>query len=147
MTNTPYYVPKARFGSKYGHQQLLDGIVKDGLTDVYGDYLMGICGEDCAKEFSITREEQDDYALRSYQRAQKANEAGYFKDEIVPVTIKGSRGKPDTSFEKDEEPFKVGRRHQLVQCLLSVQREQVPNIEASIPKRWHSHSSQFVTNV
>lgn len=58
MTNAPYYVTKARFGSKYGDQTLVDGIVKDGLTDVYNNYLMGVAAEECAVEHSISREEQ-----------------------------------------------------------------------------------------
>jgi acetyl-CoA C-acetyltransferase len=58
MTNTPYYVPSARFGSKYGDQTLVDGIVKDGLTDVYNNYLMGMAAEECANEYKFSREEQ-----------------------------------------------------------------------------------------
>ncbi|CAG8760023.1 7762_t:CDS:2, partial [Dentiscutata erythropus] len=103
MTNTPYYVPKARFGSKYGDQTLVDGIVKDGLTDVYNNYLMGMAAEECAADHSISREEQDDYAIYSYQRAQAAFADGHYVDEIVPVTISGGKGKPDKVITQDDE--------------------------------------------
>ena len=66
MTNTPYYVPKARFGSKYGDQTLVDGIVKDGLTDVYNNYLMGMAAEECANEHEFSREEQVSNGLKIF---------------------------------------------------------------------------------
>ncbi|CAG8618211.1 6646_t:CDS:2 [Ambispora leptoticha] len=103
MTNTPYYAPKARFGSKYGDQSLVDGIIKDGLTDAYDNKLMGMAAETCATEHNFNREEQDEYAISSYKRAQAAQAAGYFENEIIPVTIKGSRGKPDIIVNKDDE--------------------------------------------
>ncbi|KAF0504810.1 acetyl-CoA acetyltransferase [Gigaspora margarita] len=103
MTNTPYYVPKARFGYKYGDQTLVDGIVKDGLTDVYNKYLMGVAAEECADDHGISREEQDDYAICSYQRAQAAFADGHYVDEIVPVTVSGGKGKPDKVITKDDE--------------------------------------------
>ncbi|RIB17380.1 Thiolase, N-terminal domain-containing protein [Gigaspora rosea] len=103
MTNTPYYVPKARFGYKYGNQTLVDGIVKDGLTDVYNNYLMGVAAEECAVDHGISREEQDDYAICSYQRAQAAFADGHYDDEIVPVTVSGGKGKPDKVITKDDE--------------------------------------------
>jgi len=103
MSNTPYYATKARFGSKYGDQTLVDGIVKDGLTDVYNSYLMGIAAEECAKDYSITREEQDDYAIYSYQRAQKAFAENKYSDEIVPIKVSGGRGKPDKIITQDDE--------------------------------------------
>ncbi|CAG8636695.1 44614_t:CDS:2 [Gigaspora margarita] len=103
MTNTPYYVPKARFGYKYGDQTLVDGIVKDGLTDVYNKYLMGVAAEECADDHGISREEQDDYAICSYQRAQAAFADGHYADEIVPVTVSGGKGKPDKVITKDDE--------------------------------------------
>ncbi|KAG0007570.1 erg10, acetyl-CoA C-acetyltransferase, partial [Entomortierella chlamydospora] len=96
MTNVPYYLPKMRFGAKYGHQEVIDGVQKDGLTDVYNNYSMGVAAEETAEEHQISREAQDDFAINSYKRAQAATEAGRFKDEIVPVTIPGARGKPDT---------------------------------------------------
>ncbi|KAJ3116245.1 erg10, acetyl-CoA C-acetyltransferase [Phlyctochytrium bullatum] len=103
MSNVPYYLPKQRFGSKYGNQEILDGIVKDGLTDVYNKFLMGNAAELCAKHYGITREEQDDFAIASYQKAQAATANGYFKDEIVPVEIPGARGKPGKQVTTDDE--------------------------------------------
>ncbi|KAL1916469.1 uncharacterized protein VTP21DRAFT_5660 [Calcarisporiella thermophila] len=102
MTNTPYYMPSARFGSKYGHQEMVDGIVKDGLTDVYNNCLMGIAAEKCAADHQITRVQQDDFAVESYRRAQAATENGYF-EEIIPVTVSGGRGKPDKTVTSDDE--------------------------------------------
>ncbi|KAF8978873.1 erg10, acetyl-CoA C-acetyltransferase [Entomortierella lignicola] len=103
MTNVPYYLPKMRFGAKYGHQEVVDGVQKDGLTDVYNNYSMGVAADETADEHQITREAQDDFAINSYKRAQAATEAGRFKDEIVPVTIPGARGKPDTVVTTDDE--------------------------------------------
>ncbi|KAI9480784.1 MAG: Thiolase, N-terminal domain-containing protein [Benjaminiella poitrasii] len=107
MTNTPYYLPKQRFGSTYGNAEILDGIVKDGLTDVYNNYLMGVAAEECAAEYDISREQQDEYAIESYKRAQAAFAAGYYKEEIVPVTVSGGRGKPDRVIEQDDEVVKL----------------------------------------
>ncbi|KAJ3109704.1 erg10, acetyl-CoA C-acetyltransferase [Phlyctochytrium planicorne] len=103
MSNVPYYLPKQRFGSKYGNQEILDGIVNDGLTDVYNKFLMGNAAELCAKKFEITREEQDDFAIGSYQKAQAATSNGYFKEEIIPVEIPGARGKPGKTITTDDE--------------------------------------------
>ncbi|KAI7905012.1 Thiolase, N-terminal domain-containing protein [Cokeromyces recurvatus] len=107
MSNTPYYLPKQRFGSTYGNTQVVDGIVKDGLTDVYNDYLMGVAAEACATEYNISREQQDDYAIESYKRAQAAFAAGFYKEEIVPVTVSGGRGKADRVIEQDDEVAKL----------------------------------------
>lgn len=106
MSNTPHYLPVLRAGAKFGNQTLVDGVLKDGLTDVYKDEHMGLQGEECAADHAFGRQEQDDYAIRSYKKAIAAQEAGYFKEEIAPVTIKGTRGKPDTTVEKDDEPTK-----------------------------------------
>ncbi|GAN09574.1 acetyl-CoA acetyltransferase [Mucor ambiguus] len=107
MSNTPYYLPKQRFGSTYGNTEVVDGIVKDGLTDVYNNYLMGVAAEECAAEYEISREQQDDYAIESYKRAQAAFAAGHYKEEIVPVTVSGGRGKPDRVVEQDDEVAKL----------------------------------------
>ncbi|KAG0173447.1 erg10, acetyl-CoA C-acetyltransferase [Apophysomyces sp. BC1034] len=107
MSNTPYYLPKQRFGSTYGHTEVVDGVLKDGLTDVYNDYAMGVAAEECATEYGITREQQDDFAIESYKRAQAAFAAGHYKDEIVPVTVSGGRGKPDRVIEQDDEVVKL----------------------------------------
>lgn len=104
MSNTPHYLPTSRTGVKYGEMTLIDGIQKDGLRDAYGKQeLMGMQGEECAQDHSISREQQDDYAIKSYQKAQKATEAGSFKTEIVPVEVSGGRGKPAVKIEKDDE--------------------------------------------
>ncbi len=106
MSNVPYYLPKHRFGSKYGHAQVEDGIQKDGLWDVYNDYAMGNAAELCAKECSISREEQDEYATLSYKRAIEAHEEGYFSNEIIKMNVKDRRGNV-TEVIKDEELGKV----------------------------------------
>jgi acetyl-CoA C-acetyltransferase len=105
MSNVPYYLPKARFGYRLGHGEILDGMVYDGLWDIYHNYHMGNAAELCARECKITREAQDDYAILSYQRALQAQQQGWFKEEIVPVILKG-KGE-DILVQKDEEPEKV----------------------------------------
>jgi acetyl-CoA C-acetyltransferase len=94
MSNTPYYLDKARTGYGFGHASLIDGMIKDGLWDVYNDYHMGIAAELCADECSIPRERQDAYAIESYTRAIKALDEGMFKDEIVPVEVPQRKGDP-----------------------------------------------------
>lgn len=104
MSNVPHYLPNLRLGAKYGDQKLVDGILKDGLTDAYGENdHMGLAGEICASTHNITREQQDEYAISSYQKAQQATDMGLFKSEIVPVMVSGGRGKPNICIEKDEE--------------------------------------------
>lgn len=105
MSNVPYYADKARWGGKMGHMQLTDGLIKDGLWDVYNDYHMGNAAENTAKEMGITREMQDEFAVESYKKSAAAWEAGLIKDEIVPVEVT-ERGKT-TVVEKDEEYTKV----------------------------------------
>lgn len=105
MSNIPYYMPRG--DSPYGGVKLVDGIVFDGLTDVYNKFHMGNCGENTAKKLGITREQQDEYAISSYKKSAAAWASGVFKDEIVDVTIKGKRGKPDTIISEDEEYKKV----------------------------------------
>ena len=103
MSNTPHYT-NLRAGTKYGDATLIDGIQKDGLRDAYGNKeLMGMQGELCAKDHSITREQQDEYAIACYQKAQKATEEGIFASEIVPVEVSGGRGKPAIKIDRDEE--------------------------------------------
>ena len=106
MSNVPYYLPAERFGSKLGHGKTLDGIIKDGLWDVYKDFHMGNAGEICASECNISREDQDKYAEQSYRRSQKAHEDGKFKEEITPVKVKGRKGETDV-IDSDEEIFNV----------------------------------------
>jgi acetyl-CoA C-acetyltransferase len=106
MSNVPYILDKARNGYRMGHGQIIDGMIKDGLWDVYNDFHMGNAAEICAKEYSITREMQDQYATMSYQRAIEAQQRGYFKEEIVPVPIP-QRGSDPLLITEDEEPKKV----------------------------------------
>ena len=105
MSNVPYYLDKNRFGAKYGHGQVIDGLVRDGLWDPYNDYAMGNAAENTAKEMGFTREQQDAFAIESYTRSAAAAKAGKKKDEIVPVSIE-VRGKT-TVIEDDEEYLKV----------------------------------------
>lgn len=106
MSNVPYYLDKARNGYRLGNGQLIDGLVKDGLWDVYKDYHMGSAAELCATECNISREDQDTYAIESYNRSQKAQNEGKFKDEITPVELKDKKG-DITLFSDDEEPKAV----------------------------------------
>lgn len=101
MSSVPYYVDSVRMGNKLGDRKLIDGLVKDGLWEVYNDYHMGNAAELCAAEFGIGREEQDRYAVQSYKRSAAAVEGGKFKNEIVPVTIKTRKG--DIVVDTDEE--------------------------------------------
>jgi acetyl-CoA C-acetyltransferase len=106
MSNVPYYLAKARTGYRLGNDQIIDGLVEDGLWDVYNDYHMGSAAELCATECNITREEQDAYAIESYKRTLNAKAQGKFVNEITPVELKDKKG--DTSlFEEDEEPKTV----------------------------------------
>ncbi|MFI5161536.1 MAG: acetyl-CoA C-acyltransferase [Sphingobacteriales bacterium] len=106
MSNAPYYLDKARNGYRLGNGQIIDGLVKDGLWDVYNDYHMGSAAELCATECHISREDQDAYAIESYQRAQRSQAEGKFKDEITPVELKDKKGEV-TLFAEDEEPKAV----------------------------------------
>ncbi len=106
MSNVPFYNANLRWGNKYGNVTVIDGLAKDGLTDVYQNYAMGNAAELCAKECHISREEQDAFAIQSYQRSQSAWEKGYFATEIVPVEIPKRKGDP-ILFAKDEEAFNV----------------------------------------
>jgi acetyl-CoA C-acetyltransferase len=106
MSNVPYYAPNTRWGNKYGDVSLIDGLAKDGLTDVYNNYAMGNAAELCAKECHISRNDQDAFAIESYKRSQQAWNEGKFDNEVVPVEIPQRKGEP-LRFAKDEEPFNV----------------------------------------
>ena len=106
MSNVPFYSDTMRWGNKYGNVSLIDGLVKDGLTDVYDGKAMGIAAELCAKECNITRADQDEFAINSYKHSQDAWNNGYFDAEIVPVEIPQRKGEPIV-ISKDEEPFNV----------------------------------------
>ncbi|GAB1212175.1 Acetyl-CoA acetyltransferase erg10A, mitochondrial [Aspergillus terreus] len=100
MSRVPYYMARSSHLPPFGDIKLEDGLIKDGLWDVYNQFHMGICAEQTAKKYEISREDQDQYAIQSYQRAQAAWKENKFADEIVPVTVKGKKG--DTVIERDE---------------------------------------------
>jgi acetyl-CoA C-acetyltransferase len=107
MSQVPFYLDaKARLGLKYGHFQMVDGILRDGLTDVYDGIHMGNCGDMCATKYNISREEQDKYAIESYKRATAATKEGKFKEEIVPISVPQKKGDAIV-FVEDEEFQKV----------------------------------------
>lgn len=105
MSNVPFYSPNMRWGNKYGNVNMIDGLAKDGLTDVYHNYAMGNAADMCAKECNITRDEQDAFAIESYKRSQAAVTNGKFVNEIIPVELVTKKG--TTIIDKDEEPFNV----------------------------------------
>ena len=125
MTNTPHYLPSSRSGTALGHATLIDGIIHDGLWDPYKNVHMGNCAEKCALEYNISREDQDRYAIESYNRARNAIESGVFDDEIVSVEGPKKRGKsnddPDNMIRVDEEPF-------------SAKIEKLPKLRAAFQK-------------
>ncbi|KAJ1942369.1 Acetyl-CoA acetyltransferase, mitochondrial [Kickxella alabastrina] len=98
MSNVPYYAPR---GKEYGHSELSDGIIKDGLWDPYNNFHMGNCAENTARKHSITREMQDAHAIESYKRAAAAWKAGMFDAEVVPVAIKGRKGEQIVSIDEE----------------------------------------------
>ncbi len=106
MSQAPFYSQSMRWGNKYGDAQLVDGIAKDGLTDVYKNYAMGNAAELCAQECNISRGEQDNFAIESYKRSQLAYTNGKFEEEIVKVEIPQRKGEP-LIVSKDEEPWNV----------------------------------------
>jgi acetyl-CoA C-acetyltransferase len=106
MSNVPYYLTKARWGSKLGNQTAIDGIIHDGLWDPYGNKHMGSCGETCAREYQFSREDQDNYAIDSYKRAAAAWDNGWFANEVVPVAIPQRKGDPIV-IDRDEDYTKV----------------------------------------
>lgn len=106
MSNVPFYNEHLRWGNKFGNVTLIDGLSKDGLTDAYQNYPMGTAGDLCAKEYNISREEQDEYAIESYKRSQSAWEKGLFDGEIAPVGVPQKKGDP-IKITKDEEPWNV----------------------------------------
>ena len=120
MSNIPYYIPKARYGYKYGNGELVDGLMKDGLWEVYNDFPMGNCADNTAKEKKISREEQDEFAINSYKKSAKSWEDGLFNDEIVPVEVPQRRGEPIIGSEDEE--FK------------NVKFEKIPNLRPVFSK-------------
>ena len=106
MSNVPYYLTGAREGLKIGHKEIVDGMIHDGLWDVYNDTHMGSCGDLCAREKGFSREAQDEFAAESYRRAIAAQDSGAFAREIVAVELPRRKGDP-ILFDKDEDPAKV----------------------------------------
>ena len=102
MSNVPHYFAKGRYGQKLGDMKLVDGMVKDGLTDVYGNVHMGLCAEKCATDNNISREEQDAFAIESYKRSAQSWENGKFKNEVIPVEVPQRRGE-NIIISEDEE--------------------------------------------
>jgi acetyl-CoA C-acetyltransferase len=119
MSQTPHYT-SLRNATKYGNGKMTDGIINDGLMDVYTNQLMGGCAEECAKEHNFSREDQDNFAIDSYKKAAKAWENGWFKDEVVPVEIPQRKGEP-VVFSEDEE-YK------------NVKFEKIPNLRPAFDK-------------
>jgi len=120
MSNIPYYVPKARWGSKFGDTQMIDGLSKDGLTDAYDHQAMGICADATADKYKISREEQDAFAIQSYKRSAAATEAGKLTQEIIPISI--PQRKSDPIMMTEDEEFK------------KVRFEKIPQLRAAFTK-------------
>lgn len=106
MSDIPYYLPKARWGHKFGGGEIVDGLQKDGLVDVYNQFAMGVCADNTATKYGFSREEQDAYAIQSYERAANATSSGAFANEIVGVEVPQRKGDPKIITE-DEEYKKV----------------------------------------
>lgn len=102
MSNVPYYLPNARSGLRLGHGSVVDGVIHDGLWDVYDDQHMGMCGEVCATKYNFSREDQDGYAIDSYERSKKAWEDGVFAEEVISLSLPQRRGDP-LVISQDEE--------------------------------------------
>ena len=133
MTNAPYLLPQARKGYRLGNSQIVDSVVNDGLWDIYNNYHMGMTGENVAQKYGVTREQQDEYAVSSHQKAVQAWKECRFKSQIVPVELPAKKkGEAPVLFEKDEGPREDS------------QRSGVGQFEACIQERWHSHSRQRV---
>lgn len=103
MSNAPYYVPKARFGYRYGNAELIDALAKDGLVDAYDQCAMGVFADATAEKYTISRQEQDAYAVQSYHRAEAATQSGQFANEIVPVEVSSRKG---TVLVSEDEEYK-----------------------------------------
>lgn len=121
MSNIPYYLPGARTGYRLGNNTVVDGLIHDGLWDLYNNQHMGNCGELCASTYGISRQEQDDYAIRSYERAAHAWKEGLFDAEVTPVIIPNKRKGADTIVSIDEE-------------FTNIQLEKVPSLRSAFQK-------------
>ena len=105
MSLSPHLLQNSRNGTKMGNSKLIDSMINDGLWDVYNDQHMGSCGEICAEKYSFTRENQDEFAKKSYIKSQEASNAGFFEDEIISIEVPSKKGTKIVS--TDEEPFRV----------------------------------------
>lgn len=121
MSNIPYYMPNARTGYRLGNQVAVDGLIHDGLWDIYNNQHMGNCGESCAEKFNLTRKAQDDYAIESYNRANSAWSSGKFADEVAPIEIVGKKGDKPTVVSVDEE-------------FSSIKLDKVPSLKSAFKK-------------
>lgn len=104
MTNAPYLLPQARSGYRMGDGKLIDSMIKDGLTDAFNDYHMGVTAENIAEKWNISKEEQDEFAVRSQNKCEAAQKAGKFADEIVPISIPQRKRRPHHFSDTDEFP-------------------------------------------
>ncbi|MEN9347782.1 MAG: hypothetical protein RLZZ77_1293 [Bacteroidota bacterium] len=120
MSQVPFYSENMRWGNKYGNVSMVDGLAKDGLTDVYHNYAMGVAADMCAKECNISREAQDEFAIESYKRSSAAWASGKFESEIVPVEITGRKG--DVVVFKEDEEYK------------NVNFDKIPGLRAAFSK-------------
>jgi len=120
MSNIPFYAPKMRWGNKFGNAQFIDGLVQDGLQDAYGKMPMGVCADATATKYNFTREQQDAFAIQSYERAAAATEDGSFADEIIPVSVPQRRG--DAIIVAQDEEYK------------KVKFEKIPALRAAFTK-------------
>jgi acetyl-CoA C-acetyltransferase len=119
MSQVPFYIPKARFGYKYGNGELIDGLSKDGLLDVYDQQAMGVFADKTAEKYGFSREQQDAYAIGSYKKSAAATEAGHFKNEIIGVEIASKKG---TIMMTEDEEYK------------SVNFDKIPTLRAAFTK-------------
>jgi len=103
MSNIPYYLPNARTGYRLGNNTVVDGLINDGLWDIYNNQHMGNCGEICSDKYKISRKEQDDYAIMSYERAAKAWKSGKFNDEVAPIEVQNKKSDKSIIISEDEE--------------------------------------------
>ena len=120
MSNIPYYIPKLRWGTKYGGSEVVDGLQRDGLTDAYDHQAMGNSGDATATKYGFSRSDQDDYAVESYKKAKDATEEGSFNNEIVPIEIPQRKGDPFVMLEDEE--------------FRNVQFEKIPNLRPAFSK-------------
>ena len=129
MSNTPYALPRLREGLRMGNAQMLDLMIHDGLWCAFEDWHMGQSGEVVASEYHVSREEQDTYAAESHHRAAAATEAGWFRDEIVPISLPQKKG--DAVVVDRDEPIRA-----------DTTVEALAQAEARVQERWHGHGGQ-----